>query len=321
MVKNAFHKCILSLADAQLITGISILVSAYWSLKHGPGLSAYHWETAVYLAWFSSVTHLSALTFLRTYLAKHPKGRLCRLIFMFILLVLLFVGIIPTGHFEFLDGDSHFIDLGQNMYPKDCDDFKTNGSQYYPKLHQTDRFPGSFRMNDSVLGPQNCTISGTPIFQLDISANYLLKRQMIRTTWIIRGYVWNPDAEIAVLPESPAACFFRGNMNSSSDAYVSMISSLVILVYGYLIRASKVFEGPSKLISHRIQRYLDNVFQLLIQKWEKLLNRTNSRTVVFAAMVLLPVQTSVFCTFRMVVHLYTSMCAELTVTPTSLAHY
>ncbi|KAK1951946.1 hypothetical protein LY78DRAFT_488399 [Colletotrichum sublineola] len=85
----------------------------------------------VYLAWFSSVTHLSALTFLRAYLAQHPVGRLWRLTLMFILLILLLASFIPTGHFEFLGSESYFarfIDLGRAMYPQDCDDFRPDES-------------------------------------------------------------------------------------------------------------------------------------------------------------------------------------------------
>lgn len=131
LAENSFHKCILSLADAQLITGISILVSGYMSLKHDKGLSAYHWKMVVSLAWFSSVAHLSALTFLRSYLAKHPAGRLWRLTSMLFLLILLLVGLFPTGHFNFLGARefSNFIDLGQFTYPQDCEDNDTG--KYY----------------------------------------------------------------------------------------------------------------------------------------------------------------------------------------------
>ncbi|KAK1848115.1 hypothetical protein CCHR01_09231 [Colletotrichum chrysophilum] len=99
LAEEAFHKCILSLADAQLITGISILVSGYMSLKHGQGL----------------------------------------------------IGLIPTGHFNFLGSQlinhqsspeygqldpganqieySKYIDLGHSIYPRGCEDL--DKSHYY----------------------------------------------------------------------------------------------------------------------------------------------------------------------------------------------
>ncbi|KAF6783097.1 hypothetical protein CSOJ01_15941, partial [Colletotrichum sojae] len=132
--KGSFVQCILSLADTQLITGLSILASGYWSLKHGPGMSAYHWKMVVSLAWFSGITHLSTLTFLRRYFADHRMERLWRLTFMFLLLVLLFVGLIPTGHFEFLGGAVEMtenMDRGSSVYPTDCSGFPGNENRYY----------------------------------------------------------------------------------------------------------------------------------------------------------------------------------------------
>lgn len=80
------------------MTGIAILVSAYASLDNC--LSLYHWKLAVDLAWFSSTTHLSALTLLRNHFNNHPGQRSVRLVFMGCMLVLLFVAIMPTGHID-----------------------------------------------------------------------------------------------------------------------------------------------------------------------------------------------------------------------------
>lgn len=87
-------------ADIQIITGVAILVSGYSSLRCG--FSTYHWQLVVDLAWFSSVTHLSTLTFLRHYLHNRPKEKQWRVIAMLVLLVLLCVAIGPTAHFAWL---------------------------------------------------------------------------------------------------------------------------------------------------------------------------------------------------------------------------
>jgi len=95
-------QCILNLSDIQLVTGVAILISGYASLPCG--LSAYHWQIIVYLAWFSSITHVSALTFLRNYLYNHQGERLWRFIAMSIFLILLIAAIVPTGSFNWQSG-------------------------------------------------------------------------------------------------------------------------------------------------------------------------------------------------------------------------
>lgn len=85
------------MADVQVFTGLSILISGYVARK---GLSALHWKMIVFLAWFSCATHLSALVFLRNYLINHPAKRRWRLSSMFALLMVLMVAMVPTGHFS-----------------------------------------------------------------------------------------------------------------------------------------------------------------------------------------------------------------------------
>jgi hypothetical protein len=86
------------MSDLQIVTGISILVSGYVQLTCG--LSAYHWQVVVYLAWFSSLTHLSCLSVLRNYLYKKPRQRLWRWIAMAVIIIMLVTGIVPTGNFN-----------------------------------------------------------------------------------------------------------------------------------------------------------------------------------------------------------------------------
>ncbi|WQF80709.1 hypothetical protein CDEST_05723 [Colletotrichum destructivum] len=331
-IENVFHKCMLSLADAQLITGISILVSGFWSLKHGPGLSAYHWKMVVSLAWFSSVTHLSALTFLRSYLAKHPAGRLWRLGLMLILLVLLSVAFIPTGHFVFINTtvDATFfynldqasyptsvIDLGQALYPIDCDDFQppdpglpySHYLPYYPKPSEYfNRTIDAELLRNGTIGPKNCRIAGTPAFQLIITGAIVHLNET--------EYLWIRDypavqRTTSILLASPAACFFKKSKGQPTVAFVSMVSSLLLLAYSYLIRAAKVFEGPSQIISQRIQSALDRGYSALVKKWNWCLTRRKRGVLVAFGMVFLPFQASIYCTVRVFLHLYTSMFAEV----------
>ncbi|KAK2029234.1 hypothetical protein LX32DRAFT_376398 [Colletotrichum zoysiae] len=313
----AFHKCILSLADTQLITGLSILVSGYLSLKHGSGLSAYHWKMVVTLAWFSSVTHLSALTFLRSYLSQHPSGRLWRLTLMLTLLILLFVAFIPTGHFEFLGREhssAQSIDLGQVAYPDDCDDFRRGKSLYYLNLNPWQSkykiYPELLR--NGTIGPKNCTIANAPIFSIDQHPikNYTSGKILRDQT----SYLWlstHAGTLVGVLYESPAVCFFKWGMRKSSRAYVSMISSLVLLVYGYLIRVAKTFESSSRVMSRGFQGALDQGYSCLINKWGQWLSHRKSEMLVIIGMIILPFLASIFCTFRVLMHLYTSVFAEV----------
>ncbi|WDK16565.1 hypothetical protein CGRA01v4_07848 [Colletotrichum graminicola] len=124
----------------------------------------------VYIAWFSSVTHLSALTFLRAYLAKHFDGRLWRLALLSVLLILLFVAVVPTGHIEFLGHEgfgAKSIDLGLAIYPENCDDFRHNDSLYYLDRHKSYDAVDAELLINGTLGLKNCTISNAPVFSLE----------------------------------------------------------------------------------------------------------------------------------------------------------
>lgn len=86
------------MSDLQILTGLSTLISGYAQLHCG--LSVYQWQILVYLTWFSSLTHLSCLTFLRNHLYNHPGERLWRLIGMGALVVMLIVALLPTGNYN-----------------------------------------------------------------------------------------------------------------------------------------------------------------------------------------------------------------------------
>lgn len=85
------------MGDLQLVTGFSILVSG--AVQLSCGLTVYEWQIAVYLAWFSCLTHLSCLMVLRSYLYVHTFGRTWRLVAMGVLAILLIVGLLPTANY------------------------------------------------------------------------------------------------------------------------------------------------------------------------------------------------------------------------------
>jgi hypothetical protein len=97
-----YNQCVLNMSDLQIVTGLAILVSGFTQLPCG--ISVYHWQVLVYLAWFSNLTHLSCLTFLRKYLHEHPGQRRWRLAAMGILVILLIIALIPTGNFASTKG-------------------------------------------------------------------------------------------------------------------------------------------------------------------------------------------------------------------------
>lgn len=96
--EKSLKKCVLAMSDLQLATVIAILISGYSQLHCG--LSCYHWNIVGQLAWFSSLTHLSCLTLLRNHLYNHPAERQWRLLFMFILIVMLITSMAPTGNYD-----------------------------------------------------------------------------------------------------------------------------------------------------------------------------------------------------------------------------
>lgn len=86
---------VLMFSDQQLVTGSALLASGYAQLPSG--LSAYHWQMIVYLAWFSSLTHLTTLTILRQYFRENTAARLWRTILMLVMVTMLGIALLPTG--------------------------------------------------------------------------------------------------------------------------------------------------------------------------------------------------------------------------------
>lgn len=96
--ESTLRTAVLMFSDQQLVTGIALLISGYAQLRCG--LSSYHWQMIVYLAWFSSLTHLTTLTILRQYFRDNPAPRLWRAILMLVMLIMLVIALLPTGDFS-----------------------------------------------------------------------------------------------------------------------------------------------------------------------------------------------------------------------------
>lgn len=81
-----------------MLTGFGILLSGVIQLR--TYISAYHWQTIVYLAWFSNLTHAACLPTLRRYLYRNQARRNWRLVLMTFLLAALVMSILPTAYFN-----------------------------------------------------------------------------------------------------------------------------------------------------------------------------------------------------------------------------
>ena len=113
--ETTFRTAILMFSDQQIVTGIALLISGYAQITSG--LSIYHWQIVVYLAWFSSLTHLTTLTFLRQYFRDSPGPRLWRTVLMVIMVMMLGIALLPTGDAFWLgDGES----LPYSRMPVSC---------------------------------------------------------------------------------------------------------------------------------------------------------------------------------------------------------
>ena len=92
-----FRNAVLMFSDQQLVTGLALLTSGYAQLRCG--ISSYHWQMIIYLAWFSSLTHLTTLTVLRQYFRDNPAPRLWRAVLMLVMVTMLGFALLPSGDY------------------------------------------------------------------------------------------------------------------------------------------------------------------------------------------------------------------------------
>ena len=100
--QTAVNQCILAYADLQIATGIGILTAAFSTMSI---LSIYHLQVAIYLAWMSSNTHLTAVSLLQTEFRENKNkstARRLRIGGMTLLGVMLLVALVPTTGYNWL---------------------------------------------------------------------------------------------------------------------------------------------------------------------------------------------------------------------------
>ena len=94
------QKLVLSLSDQQLLTGLAVLIAAFWTHC---SISVYHFALVNDLAWFSATVHLTTLTVLQDYFLERKVLRNCRVGLMAIMALLLVASTVMEGHYQWYD--------------------------------------------------------------------------------------------------------------------------------------------------------------------------------------------------------------------------
>ena len=94
-------KLVLSLSDQQLLTGLAVLIAAFWT--HCT-ISVYHFALVNDLAWFSATVHLITLSVLKDDLLKNHVQRDWRVALMITMALLLAASTVMEGHYLWYDG-------------------------------------------------------------------------------------------------------------------------------------------------------------------------------------------------------------------------
>ena len=230
--ESTLRNAVLMYSDQQLIIGLALLPSAYAQL--GRNISAYHWQTTVYLVWFSSLSHLTTLTLLRQYFSANARSRKMRLVLMSLMALLMLIALLPTGNPQWISDGNRFLG-------------GVAASCYFKKLGKKD----SYRLlSDSGQG-----------ISLAFSVVILTCSFWIR---IIR---LSPNASAAVrcwLRDKPSYClekwlkksFHQLSLNNkggwSNLLYVHFHLSFVILSFYYILlnAAWELFESLLWEVSH-----------------------------------------------------------------------
>ncbi|RSL68597.1 hypothetical protein CEP54_002669 [Fusarium duplospermum] len=102
------------MADIQLLTGICVLITGFIALPCG--IDAFHWRILVYLAWFSSITHLSGLV-ATSHIYERVWEKHIRIFLSLLFLVMLMVATVPVGFFDWGDPLIRWRDDIPTVYP------------------------------------------------------------------------------------------------------------------------------------------------------------------------------------------------------------
>lgn len=112
-----------------------------------------------------------------------------------------------------------------------------------------------------------------------------------------------------VLTSSPAICFYKGG--GSGNEYLSMIFSVCLLAYGYVIRVAKLFQSSSTGLGFLLHAKVDRFQQIMLSKWARLLRRMKPEVALWVAAWAIPFQTSLYFVLKMIRDLYSSTVIEV----------
>lgn len=116
---ETLNKAVLIFSDQQIVTGIAILVAGFAGLRRSSGISVYHYQIVIYLAWMSSNVHLTTLTVLRSYLQERKALRTWRISGMLMLFGLLLAALVPTTQYLWSWAVSNWLSFEDATSPDD----------------------------------------------------------------------------------------------------------------------------------------------------------------------------------------------------------
>lgn len=174
---------------------------------------------AVYLAWFANLTHLSGLTFLRTYLYTHPRERYLRVTFMAVLFVMLVVSEIPTAFFNWPNAFSHLA------------------RKYITTGHEPAAFPERFISRPSAIVVTGANSSSFAACYFNLGQSARLYREQV--DWY-QAMQENHTMFEGVFPlsEADTVAWF-----TATTAYQSTLISILLLVFSFMRHRRQRLEG------------------------------------------------------------------------------
>lgn len=264
---RAFEAAVLFMGDTQIVTSVAILLSGYVQLPCG--LSTYHWEMIVDLAWFSALTHLAALTSLRYYLRRRPAMAIWRVLFMGITLILLSSALYPTGYVpqNYNAGYDYLITV------QDLEHFLSSPVLCLMSGH------GRAELTDNLSSAKNITHTESkiePPFNtalIAISLTYLMISYLTRAIKLSRSAAEFTNSWLRVKPITSMCNAYRAAREFSFRSRIlsSMVRGLLLICITmaeavYEISNSMIWEitwlaaaliwGTFRLIQHRHQSHL-----------------------------------------------------------------
>jgi hypothetical protein len=263
-----------------MVTGLAILVSGFVVMDCG--LSSYHWQIMVYLAWFSTVAHMSSLMSIRDYLATRPWQRNIRFLITLILLAMLITAIVPTAYFGW---SSSF--------------FEADGK-------------GTLTRTELQALPAAC-------FLQPKSASWIWDSQYCPADNTFYEYTLH-DSPRHTYRLYPWPCTFRSSFLGENGPFHGAVFSIVLLVFTFLTRTVKLFEPLSGLASRFLTRPISRLLHRSLlwlsrfQDWDPDLARVKCRPTVrqklIFRLITLPVL-ALLLMLRLQVDLFSSMLSEV----------